>query len=335
MSARSPKSSIKLSIVIVSLLVVFLFATSIGCEDTLTQNVTVFYISNGGTAVPSESLPVGSWIPQPADPTRSGYLFSGWYIDQELTYGWEFESDSISHDMALFAKWDLISDPPEISDSFVTSRGFFIKAFADESYTIQANDNSGAGWVTISTSYEATSNEGTIHEIIWSQNTQFPIPTDLDVRLSTATDTSTSISITAQLIDLGTPNTSTTEESMYLDINGSSTGWAEGWAKAYLYASQYYWLQTNYYPAIDRMNGTYISVMDGEGNVVVYNSNEVVDDDGNSSLSGDFSEVASFRVPTNGTYYILVKSDQLTASPEAYDLTDYGYVFIDIAALIT
>ncbi len=45
-------------------------------------------------------------IAQPADPTRKGYAFKGWYTDQACTHQWYFDSDKLQRNTTLFAKWN-------------------------------------------------------------------------------------------------------------------------------------------------------------------------------------------------------------------------------------
>ncbi|MGI6787395.1 MAG: InlB B-repeat-containing protein [Acholeplasmataceae bacterium] len=46
----------------------------------------------------------GQKVTQPTDPTRSGYRFEGWYIDENLTSKYNF-SEAITGDLTLYAKW--------------------------------------------------------------------------------------------------------------------------------------------------------------------------------------------------------------------------------------
>ena len=67
---------------------------------------TVNFESNGGTSVDSVSKPFGSLIPEPAQPTKDFYTFSGWYKDAACTDEWNFSVDVISAlTMTLYAKW--------------------------------------------------------------------------------------------------------------------------------------------------------------------------------------------------------------------------------------
>ena len=67
---------------------------------------TVSFESNGGSAV-SDSTGVrhGATINSPTDPTKSGYVFSGWYKEAVLSTQWFFASDTVTEDTKLYAKW--------------------------------------------------------------------------------------------------------------------------------------------------------------------------------------------------------------------------------------
>ena len=56
--------------------------------STLAEYVTVSFDTDGGSAVPSQSVRVGSTATKPADPTKAGYTFDDWY--KENTYVTKF-----------------------------------------------------------------------------------------------------------------------------------------------------------------------------------------------------------------------------------------------------
>jgi uncharacterized repeat protein (TIGR02543 family) len=65
----------------------------------------VTFESNGGSSVSSQSIQSGNTISQPADPTKAGYLFAGWYQDSALKTAWNFSTDKVSSATTLYAKW--------------------------------------------------------------------------------------------------------------------------------------------------------------------------------------------------------------------------------------
>ena len=66
--------------------------------------VTVTFDSQGGSAVASQTVAVGTAVARPADPTRSGYSFQGWYTAAEGDTQWNF-ADPVTGNMTLFARW--------------------------------------------------------------------------------------------------------------------------------------------------------------------------------------------------------------------------------------
>jgi uncharacterized repeat protein (TIGR02543 family) len=69
------------------------------------NSYTVTFETYGGGSIPSESVTHGSTVPQPADPTKAGYTFVGWYSDAVCTTLWNFATNTVIGDMTLYAKW--------------------------------------------------------------------------------------------------------------------------------------------------------------------------------------------------------------------------------------
>ncbi|WP_141505113.1 InlB B-repeat-containing protein [Paenibacillus luteus] len=65
---------------------------------------TVTFDTQGGSTVPDKLTYLGT-IPAPATPTKSGYIFTGWYQDASLTTEWNFSADPVNRDMTLYAGW--------------------------------------------------------------------------------------------------------------------------------------------------------------------------------------------------------------------------------------
>ena len=68
----------------------------------------VTFNSNGGTSVDSQVLDVDSpKLIFPSVPQKTGYIFKGWYIDQECTKRFEFH-ERITESIELYAGWERI-----------------------------------------------------------------------------------------------------------------------------------------------------------------------------------------------------------------------------------
>lgn len=66
---------------------------------------TVTFETNGGSAVASQSVLEGSYATAPADPTKDGFDFDGWYKEASLTTKFVFASEAITKDTTIYAGW--------------------------------------------------------------------------------------------------------------------------------------------------------------------------------------------------------------------------------------
>lgn len=73
--------------------------------DPTPTTYTVTFNSNGGSAVASQTVADGGKVTEPADPTKDGYTFGGWYKEDTLTTEWDFSTDTVSAATTLYAKW--------------------------------------------------------------------------------------------------------------------------------------------------------------------------------------------------------------------------------------
>ena len=65
---------------------------------------TVSFEVNGGSAVANQSVTNGSRAAAPADPTRYGYAFLGWYADASFTAKYDFATP-VTGNVTVYAKW--------------------------------------------------------------------------------------------------------------------------------------------------------------------------------------------------------------------------------------
>jgi len=66
---------------------------------------TVTFNTQGGSTVPSQTVNAGERVAKPANPTRSGYIFGGWYTEAACITAWDFDSSTVSGNLTLYAKW--------------------------------------------------------------------------------------------------------------------------------------------------------------------------------------------------------------------------------------
>jgi uncharacterized repeat protein (TIGR02543 family) len=96
--------------------------TLVACSDRKisdeTVNVIFFTANTNASQVESYlDLVPGTIIEAPEDPTRSGFLFAGWYKDFLRSEPWDFDNDVVGEtSIVLYAKWvpmlfNIIYDP--------------------------------------------------------------------------------------------------------------------------------------------------------------------------------------------------------------------------------
>lgn len=66
---------------------------------------TITFDSNGGSEVGSVNVKDGGTLTAPANPTRYGFNFLGWYCDPELKDPYDF-STPVPYSFTLYAKWE-------------------------------------------------------------------------------------------------------------------------------------------------------------------------------------------------------------------------------------
>ena len=68
----------------------------------------VTFDSKGGTDVAPQEAMYADYVVEPEDPYREGYVFTGWYSDENCIYLWDMENGQISQSMTLYAGWEKI-----------------------------------------------------------------------------------------------------------------------------------------------------------------------------------------------------------------------------------
>lgn len=83
------------------------YAKESGAQAPVVLKVTVNFDSNQGTAVDSQLVAVGDKVVKPADPTKKGYTFSGWFTDEDCTKAYDLDAavDGTEPEFTLYAGW--------------------------------------------------------------------------------------------------------------------------------------------------------------------------------------------------------------------------------------
>ncbi len=69
-------------------------------------HTVTFVTGDGASTVDSQSVPDGLYATRPAaDPSRTGYIFSGWYTSADYTTVFAFDQTPINADTNIYARW--------------------------------------------------------------------------------------------------------------------------------------------------------------------------------------------------------------------------------------
>ncbi len=110
-----------------------------GDLDEISQELgyNVVFDSLGGSSVASAlALPYDSSVPEPDEPEREGFLFARWYRDEDLTEDWDFELDTVTEDVVLYAAWAI--DP-----SYYCAVSFVVEGMDTQTITLRYGEELG------------------------------------------------------------------------------------------------------------------------------------------------------------------------------------------------
>ena len=75
-----------------------------GALFKLNAGMKISFNTGEGSKVDFQTTVANGSVTKPADPTREGYTFAGWYTDEACTKAYDF-SAAVTADMTLYAKW--------------------------------------------------------------------------------------------------------------------------------------------------------------------------------------------------------------------------------------
>ena len=97
------KVSVKLLDAVIILGLVALVAVTV-CLS-VTGGFDISFDTRGGSEVESQRLRYGERVSEPEVPSREGYVFLGWYADEELTRRVDVSKMTATESTTLYASW--------------------------------------------------------------------------------------------------------------------------------------------------------------------------------------------------------------------------------------
>ena len=106
------------------------------------DEVTVTFNSNGGSSVANKVIKKGEKVSKPTNPTRTGYTFNGWHLDNK---SFNFDT-TIEKDITLVAKWS--KNQTSSSSGNSSQNQSQPKPQEVKKYTVTFNSNGGSAVAT-------------------------------------------------------------------------------------------------------------------------------------------------------------------------------------------
>lgn len=111
--------------------------------------VTVSFNTNGGSLLANATLENGMQLLEPTVPTKTGFDFIGWFVNQNLEDTYDF-TNGVTENMTLYAKWE--RDPDYDFGSYLINPDFAqgTLGWADSSVNLYSdNDNSSMNFAVV------------------------------------------------------------------------------------------------------------------------------------------------------------------------------------------
>ncbi len=145
-----------------------------------TYTVTFNKNGHGTETAPKTNVEYGSTIEAPATPTDAGYIFGGWYKEASCDNEWNFDSDTVTADTTLYAKWT-----EAIPTFTVNSSGDTVEFSPGLLYW----DGSAFKFEENQYGFEGTWNASHVNHFYWSASPSVAIAETYDKTGRTETDT--------------------------------------------------------------------------------------------------------------------------------------------------
>jgi len=83
----------------------------------------VTFDTGGGTAVDPQLVTAGDPLPEPAHPTRDGWVFVGWFTDEAASvHLWDFLNNTVVAPLTLYAKWVQVDETHRLLNAYASAQ---------------------------------------------------------------------------------------------------------------------------------------------------------------------------------------------------------------------
>ncbi len=79
-------------------------------KDLENESFEVSFNTMGGSYVNGQIVKYNGFVSEPAEPTKNGYIFAGWYKDADMQGKWDFLTDKVTGKTTIYAKWVSAND---------------------------------------------------------------------------------------------------------------------------------------------------------------------------------------------------------------------------------
>ena len=118
--------------------------------DNFNTNYTVKFEANGGSPAPqNQTISYGGKVTEPAYMTKVNYGFAGWYKEATLNSLWNFNYDTVTRDITLYAKWE---QPVNVQGTTLTEKLQWLNSNAESNsfYILEVSEDEFLGPQTLS-----------------------------------------------------------------------------------------------------------------------------------------------------------------------------------------
>lgn len=124
-TTRTPRNTTgdgkRFVVILIALLIICcLVAFGVFLANSGSKSKTVSFDTDGGTVIGNQYILENGKLERPANPTRPGYTFDGWYLDANYNEEASFPID-VTQDMTLYAKWKQESSSSALPGSISTT----------------------------------------------------------------------------------------------------------------------------------------------------------------------------------------------------------------------